>query len=147
MKEYLAGLLLLIYSGLNLAGNVVLCNEISLPEYSGLSNEEIAVILNDKVHDKWLDCVDRNLLLDQVETADWAAQTDIQKRDNFLAVFGSSGCVNPKSGGFAYRLATDTFPGTVTLTKMADVSKTKESRASQLGLSEIRVGDLQKACN
>jgi len=147
MKNYILGLLLLMFSTANLAADPVLCNEMSLPAYDGMTLEEVAATMNDPIYDKWLDCVDRNLLLDQIETADWAAQTNTQKKADFLAVFGSAGCVNPKVNGFAYRLAVDTFPGTVSLTKMADVSKIKESRASQLGLGEVTVGKLQKACN
>jgi hypothetical protein len=109
--------------------------------YSGMTDSEVTDSLNTVNRTYTRDTVTGSEILNVTDDAEFAALTDVNK-DRWMALCGI-GSIDTSSG-IAKALEADIFgAGTTTRDNMVDLKNPDCSRATELGLPTVKVGDVE----
>jgi len=126
---------------------ITLSNEINSDPlgrgYSGMSAEEITVDLNTIYRTKPVETVSGSAIFNATDDAEYAALTDAEK-DRWLALCAVLE-VNVSSGVAKALEAAIFGPGTTTRSNLISLKTENVSRAVELGLGIVKVGDVEYA--
>ena len=125
--------------------NPVLCAEIATDPlgrgYAGMTPEQIAADMVAAYRVVYRETVHGADLFEGIEVADWVARSEAEKTQ--IIALLSFGQINPQ--GKVRTLLISIFGGgSQTLANMADISRQTITRTAELGLGNVRTGDVQE---
>lgn len=134
---------LLMFSGALFAANPPLCDEITLDplgrSYGSMTAEQVAADINSEYRNRFLQRIAGADLFEGIEGADWVLLSEADR--TLVLQILSLGDVNPQ--GNARTLLVGIFGGgSQTISNMAALATETVTRADELQLGRVRVGDI-----